>query len=342
MDLVHDLPNRILFALPKKGRLHTSSLELLTGSDIQFHRHSRLDIALVKNLPIALVFLPAGDIPTFVGEGRVDLGITGRDQVAEHDAVMFAEEGEGWRNVGGRNGDGRGVDEVMDLGFGRCELCVQIPEKGEMKSVEELVGRNVVTSFVGLAERYFRGLEEEGERAAQKLAVGNGDRVGSKSRKLKTKIKYVGGSVEAACALGVADGIVDLVESGETMRAAGLKAISTVLSSTAVLIKSRHPSDPALVDLIASRIRGVITAQKYVLCTYNVPRSLLPTVTKITPGKRAPTVNGLEGDGEESGWVAVSAMVERKCVATTMDELERVGATDILVTKIENSRTASF
>ena len=77
--------------------------------------------------------------------------------------------------------------------------------------------------------------------------------------KLKTVIKYVGGSVEAACALGVADGIVDLVESGETMRAAGLKAISTVVSSSAILIKSKHPSDPKLVDLITARIKGVIS-----------------------------------------------------------------------------------
>jgi len=62
--------------------------------------------------------------------------------------------------------------------------------------------------------------------------------------KLKTKIKFVGGSVEAACALGVADGIVDLVESGETMRAAGLKAIDTVIESTAVLIQSTKVSNP--------------------------------------------------------------------------------------------------
>jgi len=118
------------------------------------------------------------------------------------------------------------------------------------------------------------------------------------------------------------------------MRAAGLRAISTVVTSTAVLIKSKNPSNPALVDLIAARIRGVISAQRYVLCTYNVHRDVLSQATKITPGKRAPTINGLE----ESGWVAVSAMVERKDVADVMDRLVQVGAEDILVTKIENSR----
>jgi ATP phosphoribosyltransferase len=119
------------------------------------------------------------------------------------------------------------------------------------------------------------------------------------------------------------------------MRVAGLKAISTVVESTAVLIKSKHPSDPKLIELIASRIRGVITAQKYVLCTYNIERSKLEAASKITPGKRAPTVNPLE----EDGWVAVSVMVESKIIADTMDKLEQIGAEDILVTKLENSRT---
>jgi len=124
-------------------------------------------------------------------------------------------------------------------------------------------------------------------------------------------------------------------ESGETMRAAGLKPIATVVESTAILIRSKHPSDPKLVNIITNRIKGVITAQKYVLCTYNVERSRLAEASQITPGKRAPTINSLE----EEGWVAVSAMVRRSDIATVMDDLTAMGATDILVTKLENSRT---
>ncbi|PPJ59066.1 hypothetical protein CBER1_01758 [Cercospora berteroae] len=311
-NTIASLNDRLLFAVPKKGRLNQQCLDLLAGSDIQFHRHNRLDIALVKNHPVALVFLPAADIPTFVGEGRVDLGITGRDTVAEHEAVVPGTES-------------HGIEEIMDLEFGRCKLQVQVPEKGDIETPEQLVGRNVVTSFTGLTEEYFRQLENKGTQT-------NGD--GEKT-KLKTNVKFVGGSVEAACALGVADGIVDLVESGETMRAAGLKAIATVVESTAVLIRSRQPSDPKLVEIIANRIRGVITAQKYVLCTYNVERKNLDQARKITPGRRAPTVNSLE----EDGWVAVQAMVLRKDIANVMDALQSIGGTDILVTKLENSRT---
>ncbi|KAI9739578.1 MAG: ATP phosphoribosyltransferase (ATP-PRTase) (ATP-PRT) [Cirrosporium novae-zelandiae] len=297
------LEGRLLFAVPKKGRLQQPTLDLLSGSDIQFRRQTRLDIALVKNLDLALVFLPAADIPTFVGEGRVDLGITGRDVIAEHETLSPSTPT-------------TGVEEILDLGFGKCKLQVQVPEKGDCKTAGELVGRNIVTSFTGLTEKYFTGLEGAQDKS-------------------KTRIKYVGGSVEAACALGVADGIVDLVESGETMKAAGLKAIATVLESTAVLIRSKSPSNPKLVDLIANRIRGVIAAQRYVLCQYNVPRSLLPRATKITPGKRAPTITALE----EQDWVAVSSMVEKVKIAGVMDELTEVGATDVLVLEIANSRT---
>lgn len=170
-------------AAGSEGRLQQATLDLLAGCDVQFRRETRLDIALVKNLPIALIFLPAADIPTFVGEGRVDLGITGQDQVGEHDASLPA-------------GEVSGVEEVMNLGFGTCKLQVQVPEKGTITDPKQLIGRNVVTSFTALTEAFFAKLEGKADSSNHELA---------------TKIKYVGGSVEAACALGVADGIVDLV-----------------------------------------------------------------------------------------------------------------------------------
>ncbi|KAL8880837.1 MAG: hypothetical protein Q9198_001834, partial [Flavoplaca austrocitrina] len=181
---------RLLFAVPKKGRLQQAALDLLDGSDIQFRRDHRLDIALVKNHPIALVFLPAADIPTFVGEGRVDLGITGRDQIYEHEATTPPTED-------------TGAEEVLDLGFGYCQLQVQVPKHGPYQEPKDLIGRNISTSFAGLTKKYFETLE------AQYGGTTNGD--GPTSKQLRTKVKYLGGSVEAACALGVADGIVDLV-----------------------------------------------------------------------------------------------------------------------------------
>lgn len=157
-------------------------------------------------MPIALVFLPAADIPTFVGEGRVSLGITGRDTVAEHAALVESsrrERAESGKSTPIEDDGQMGCEEVMDLGFGSCKLQVQVPEKGQYVKPSDLIGKNIGTSFVHLAEDYFAALEAE---------AAAGEANGAKSgRKLKTKIIELSGSVEAACALGVADGIVDLV-----------------------------------------------------------------------------------------------------------------------------------
>ncbi|KAJ7895618.1 ATP phosphoribosyltransferase [Mycena olivaceomarginata] len=296
------LDGRLLFAIPKKGRLHEKCLSILSGADIQFRRHARLDVCLAVNHNIALVFLPASDIPSFVGKGNVDLGITG------HDVILEAE----MQNH---------VTEALRLGFGKCSLQVQVPEASSIKAVEDLAGKRVVTSFEVLSAQYFGKLDEKSNLS--------GDQ--------KTKIEYVGGSVEAACALGLADGIVDLVESGDTMRAAGLHAIATLLESEAVLIKStvpKHPELAPLIDLVTSRIAGVIAASKYVVCQYNISRDRLAAATQVTPGRRAPTVSPLE----EENWVAVSSMVEKKRIAGIMDELVKIGAEDILIFNLDNCR----
>ncbi|TQS34712.1 hypothetical protein Golomagni_04894 [Golovinomyces magnicellulatus] len=340
MDLVNhlfsnipsSLEGRLLFAVPKKGRLLQATLDLLEGADIHFKRENRLDIALVKNLPVALVFLPAADIPTFVGEGRLSLGITGRDTVAEYESSLRRlerkQDESGKTNEKSNHSHNQaGCQEILDLGFASCKLQIQVPENGVYVQPADLIGKNVGTSFVNLTKDYFSKLEQKAEQDD-----------GEKSKEsLKTNVIELSGSVEAACALGVADGIVDLsipLESGETMKAAGLKAIDTVVDSTAVLIQNHHPSDPHMVELITSRLHGIITARKYVLCQYNIARSKLEAAIKITPGKRAATVNPLE----EDGWVAVSAMVEKTSIASVMDQLALVGATDILVLKITNSR----
>ena len=124
------------------------------------------------------------------------------------------------------------------------------------------------------------------------------------------------------------------------MRAAGLHAIHTLIESEAVLITSRTPhASPTpelapLIPLVKSRFAGVIAAKKYVYISYNIERTHLSDALTITPGRRAATVSPLE----EEGWVAVSAMVERKAMASAMDKLEKKGAEDILIFALDNCR----
>jgi len=124
------------------------------------------------------VFLPAADIPSFVGKGDVHIGITGYDVILESQMEKL-------------------VNEELRLGFGNCSLQVQVPEGGPIKTVEDLAGKRVVTSFDVLAEQYF-------EEVDHRLGLVEGQR---------TKIEYVGGSVEAACSLGLADGIGEFERS---------------------------------------------------------------------------------------------------------------------------------
>jgi ATP phosphoribosyltransferase len=121
------------------------------------------------------VFLPAADIPSFVGKGNVDLGITGHDVILEAEMQSF-------------------VSEALKLEFGRCSLQVQVPESGSIRTIDDLAGKRIVTSFEVLAKEYFGKVDD-------RLQL-TGDN--------RTQIEYVGGSVETACALGLADGIGDV------------------------------------------------------------------------------------------------------------------------------------
>lgn len=286
-------PENCKFAIPKKGRLMDKVIVMLKGAGIEFRRQPRLDVALCIGLPITLVFLPAADIAKFVGEGNVDLGITGSDLVQEN----MVE-----------------VDSVMDLGFGKCRLCVQAPVTDKIESVESLAGKRIVTSFPNVTKDFFDTYDK-------KLGV-------------TTNINYVSGSVEAACGLGLADAVVDLVETGTTMRAAGLEVVHDIFSTQAVIISNPNSEHKDLVSKLQRRIEGYITSTKYIMMMYNVSNEIFQDAIAITPGKKSPTVTSLECGKDK----AVSVLVLKKEISEKMDALHEVGATDILVLELNNSR----
>jgi len=290
----HDSGSHLLLAVPKKGRLFETVNKMLVGAGVEYSRKERLDIAHCKNLPVSLVFLPACDIPTYVGEGDVDLGITGEDMVAESEIH---------------------VDVVTKLGFGHCNLSVQAPVDGEFTDVRKLAGHRIVTSFPNITRKFFARYEDpKGGRP--------------------TQIKVISGSVEAACGLGLADGIVDLVETGTTMRAAGLCEVATIMRSETVLIANPKHKHPELVEVIRKRIVGYLTAQSWLMVTYNVRRDDLPKAIAITPGRRSPSVQPLD----DSEWVAVASLVKKSAAASIMDDLEAAGAIDILLSPLLSTR----
>ena len=143
------------------------------------------------------------------------------------------------------------------------------------------------------------------------------------------------GAVETAVRLGVADVIADVVETGGTLRQAGLETFGEpILTSEAVLVRRRGADPSAGVDQLIRRIQGVIVARTYVLMDYDIEAALVERAVELTPGIESPTISPLH----HSGWVAVRAMVPRKETNKVMDDLWDLGARGILVTDIHACR----
>ena len=149
------------------------------------------------------------------------------------------------------------------------------------------------------------------------------------------RVVRLDGAVENAVRLGVADLIADVVETGATLRQAGLAPIGEpILRSSAILIRRNgSPANGAVTQLLR-RLQGVLVARRYVMLAYDVRADLLDVATGLTPGIESPTVSPLHREG----WVAVQAMVERSEMHRIMDELYDLGARAILVTDIHATR----
>ena len=142
------------------------------------------------------------------------------------------------------------------------------------------------------------------------------------------------GSVEIMIQLGVADAIVDLVETGSTLAANRLRIMTDIGHYETVLIQNKEKREAATVDRIIRRLEGVVIARDYSLLEYNVPREQLAAAEAITPGFKSPTISALE----DPAWCAVRVMVRRQDVISVMEKLETLGCSAILQTDITNCR----
>jgi len=205
---------------------------------------------------------------------------------------------------------GREVDVRLELGVGKCRLAFCVPESSEIASPKDLDGCRIATSFVRVTSEY---LAAHGATA---------------------HLVPLSGSVEIMISLGVADAIVDLVETGSTLAANKLRVLDEIGRYQVVLIQNRQRREPALADRVARRLEGVVIARSYSLLEYNIPRARLQEAEQITPGFDSPTVSALENDD----WCAVRVMVRRPDVIGVMERLEALGAHAILETQITNCR----
>ena len=186
---------------------------------------------------------------------------------------------------------------------------VSVPA-GALASADEIGGRRIATAYPGVVQRY---LDEH---------------------ELKAEVVRLDGAVENAVRLGVADLIADVVETGATLRQAGLVTLGEPLMRSSAVLIGRQAEPPAGGAQLLRRLNGVLVARNFVMLAYDVRADLLDQSTALTPGIESPTVSPLHREG----WVAVQAMVQRSQVHKVMDELYELGARAILVTDIANCR----
>jgi ATP phosphoribosyltransferase len=283
-------------AVPNKGVLSEPAAAMLAESGYRQRRTtSELAVYDPEN-DTEFFYLRPRDIAVYVAAGTLDVGITGRDMLLETAPV---------------NGEDNAAVEVMPLGFGRSSFRFASPIESGIEKIEQLAGKRIATAYPVLLQHF---LDE---------------------RAISAGVVKLDGAVETACRLGVADAVCDVVETGTTLRAAGLHIIGEpVLTSEAILVRREGADEIPAVAQLRRRLRGVMVARQYVLLDYDCPNELLEKATAVTPGLEGPTVSPLQ----TPGWSAVRAMVRQSETNRVMDELWELGARAILVTSIHASR----
>ncbi len=287
---------RLTLAVQKKGRLAEGGMDLLKRAGVKLAYGRDALMRRAENLALDLMLIRDDDIPSFVASGACDYGIVGEN-------VLYEAQSKSARLAG--------LEIAMKLGFAKCKLKLAAPADGDIRSSADLKGRAVATSYPGLLERYLRDKGVEAE------------------------VVEMGGSVEVAPRMGVADAICDLVSSGATLEANGLKAFETVLESEAVLVRRAEGAPEALAEtsaVLIQRFSGVIASRQTKYILLNAPKDRLEEVRAILPGTDAPTVAPVVGREDT---VAVHAVCTEEVFWSTLERLKAVGARSILVMPIE-------
>ena len=206
---------------------------------------------------------------------------------------------------------GAEVAELLPLGFGKSRFCFAAPAAKKL-DVKDLDGLRIATSYPQLLGGILR------------------------ERGMTCPVVKLDGAVEISIRLGVADAIADVVESGSTLREAGLAIVGEPLMHSEALLVARDPgyAERPEIKRLIGRLRGIIRAAEYAMVEYDIPRAMLAEACRITPGVESPTVAPLSNPD----WVAVKAMVRRKECTRIMDELYDLGARGIFVADIRSCR----
>lgn len=278
----------IRIALPNKGGLFEPTINLLKSCGYKAKKPHKTLTCIDQKNGVEFYFLRAGDIPMYVSQGIIDLGITGMD--------FNAEKG----NV---------AKKVLDLNYGGSRLCAAIPKEHPSNELSAIADLRIATSFPEIVKAHF----------------GRDD----------LKITELEGAVEISVALGVSDCVVDIVETGTTLKQAGLKILGEPLyHSNAAVFANPAKKDLPEVQRLLKRLEGRMVAQKYMMIEYDSPSEIFEAACQLTPGIASPTITKLHN----ADWYSVKSMITKEDANQIMDELAEIGCRGIVLASLESAR----
>jgi len=256
--------NKIKIAVQKSGRLNEDSLKLLKDCGISIENGKDQLKASASNFPLEVLYLRNGDIPQYLRDGVVDIAIIG-------DNVLIEK--------------GNDINVAEKLGFSKCRVSIAVPKDFAYKSIQDLDGMRIATSYPNTVIDYFKKFN------------------------VTPDIHLINGSVEIAPNIGLADAICDIVSSGSTLFKNNLKEVEKMLTSEAVLAVSPNISDEnqKILDKLQFRIQAVLKGRKSKYVLMNAPNDKVENIIKLLPGMRSPTVLPLA----EEGWSSIHTVVEK-------------------------------
>lgn len=279
---------KLKIAIQKSGRLNEDSLKLLKNCGISIQNGKDQLKVTADNFPLEILYLRNSDIPQYLEDGTIDIGIIGENLLIEKQ---------------------KKIEIVERLGFSKCRVSLAVPKDVDRNDINYFEGKKIATSYPFTLQSFLD------------------------KNNVKAEIHTISGSVEIAPNIGLADGICDIVSSGNTLFKNGLRETQVILKSEAVLVKSVKLSSELeeILDRLLFRIRAVNKARdnKYVLM--NVPNEQIPAISKVLPVLKSPTILPLA----QEGWSSLHSVISENQFWEVIDELKKLGAEGILIVPID-------
>lgn len=273
-----------------KGSLQQATVNLFEKSGWKINVNDRSYFPDINDEEIECNICRAQEMPRYVENGTIDAGLTGKDWIEENESDVVV------------------VDDLIYSKTSQkpARWVLAVPSDSNLKRLEDLQGKKIATELVNYTRRYF------------------------KERNIDVKIEFSWGATEAKAVSGLVDAIVEVTETGSTIRAHGLKIIHEFMKSNTQLIANREsykdPWKKEKIEQIILLLKGALRAENLVGLKMNVPEKKIEAVINILPSLNAPTVAGLYN----SNWVSVETIVDVKTVRDLIPRLRQTGAEGII------------